>query len=61
MEDVKIVIMGNSIFFSGYEVAKIKKEIPLSLKLNFEQVIQELQDSMMNIADTIKDLGYFKI
>lgn len=61
MEYAKIQIIGNSIFFGGYEVAKIKKGIPLSLKGNFEQAIYELQNSMMNIVDTIKDLGYFEI
>lgn len=42
MEDFKIRVIGDSIFFGAYEVAKIKKEITSTLRGDFEEKIKGL-------------------
>ena len=59
MEDVKITIIGDSIVFDGYEVAKINKEIPSTVRGNFEEIVYYLQALSGDIRDVADDLENF--
>ena len=58
MEDVKITIIGDSIFFSGYEVAKINKKIPPTVRGDFEEKINGL-DVIDDELEELEEIVYY--
>jgi len=56
MKDV-IAIIGDNIFFGGYEVAKINKEIPSTLRGDFEEKIKGL-DIKTDELEELEEIVY---
>lgn len=66
MENV-IAVIGDNIFFGGYEVAKINKEIPSTVRGDFEEKIkgldikreelEEFEEIIYELTARVSDIG----